>query len=393
MDLRLRHAAALVAVLAVALGVPAAQPDAARAEAQLKEATERIQRLQRQIERDQVEKNRQARELRDAERQVSKVQGELIRLREQRAETAAIRKHLEGQKAEREAERDRTREVLARQLRAAYFMGRSEPLKLLLNQQSPAEFSRNIAYYGYLGRVRADEIRQLEENIARIEELAAKIAAEDARIAEQERRQQELVAEREKALAQRTQVLARLERQLGDRSAQLQRERQKRQDLERLVEQARKATQGLPYDPKAPFARTKGSLSWPVAGKVTLNFGATIPGGLKSEGVEIETVADAPVRAIHEGRVDFAGYIERHGVVVLIDHGNRYMSVYSHLDQLYVEGGAKVAGGDVIGTAGMSGGRSAPGLFFQLRHAPQARGDLKPLDPREWFRTRTPPAR
>lgn len=393
MDLRLRHFPALVAVLAVALAVPAAQPDAARAEAQLKQATDRIQRLQRQIQQDEVEKNRQARELRDAERQVSKAQGELIRLREQRAETTAIRRHLESQKAEREAERERISDLLARQLRAVYFVGRSEPLKLLLNQRSPAEFSRNLTYYGYLGRLRAGDMRELSENIARIEQLTADIAAEDAKILAMEERQEELVAERKKALAQRGQVLARLERQLGNRSAELQRERQKRQDLERLVERAREATRGLAYDPKAPFARTKGSLSWPVAGKIIVNYGVTMPGGLKSEGIEIETVADAPVRAIHEGRVEFVGWDRGQGNLVFINHGNNYMSVYSHLDQLHVEGGARVAGGDTIGTAGMSGGRSAPGLFFQIRHAARAKEELKPLDPREWFRTRTPPAR
>jgi septal ring factor EnvC (AmiA/AmiB activator) len=393
MSFRHRRIAALLAALGIALALPAAQPqDPARAEADLRALTENIQRMQRRVQQDEVEKDRRARDLRDAERNVAKVQGELTRLRAERAERGAVRHHLETQRAEREADRERTREQLAQQLRAAYFMGRNEPLKLLLNQRSPAEFSRNLAYYGYLGRLRADQISQINENIGKIEELTAGIAAEDAELARLEKQQEKLLQEHEGARRQRGQVLARVQQQSSSRQAELRRMRAQSQQLERIIEQGRRATRSLPYDPKAPFDKTRGRLSWPVAGKISVAYGATISGLGKSESIDIDTEYGAPVRAIHEGRVEFADW-SSHGHMVVLDHGNGYLSIYGHLGELHVTGGRSVASGASLGTAGDSGGRKKPGLFFQLRHERKPGQDTVPLDPVPWFRSTAPPAR
>ncbi len=386
--------AALVSALGLALVLPAAQPaDAAKAEAQLKRVTEELQRLQRQQQRDTVEKDRRARALRDSEREVAKVRGELTRLRAERAERAAIRKHLETEKAQREAERRRIEDDLSGQLRAAYMMGRNEPLKLLLNQRNPAEVGRNLTYYGYLGRLRVGQMDELAENIARIDELAAKIEAEDAQLAALEQQEKQRVAELDKALNQRSQALARIEKELGTRQKQLEARRRERKELNDLIEKLRQATRSLPYDPRAPFANTRGRLSWPVNGKIIVTYGASKPGDQKSDGVEIETVRGSPVRAIHEGRVIHSDYSSGRGLLVIIDHGNRYWSLYGHLDELHVEVGRQVAAGDSLGTAGVSGGRKDPGLYFQIRHAARASDSYVPVDPRPWFRTPAPPAR
>lgn len=379
-----RLAAALV-VLGAAMALPAAQQDPARAEAQLKALVDRIAREARQLQQNAAEKDQVGRDLRDTEKSVAKAQAELDRLRAERAERAAIRRHLENERAEREAEQRRTEEELARQLRAAYFMGRNEPLKLLLNQRSPAEFSRNLVYYGYLGRLRADQIREITDNIAKIEDLSANIAAEDAKLAELEAAQQKQVAELESARRQRGQALARLEREGRDRNASLQRLRREQQQLERVLEEARKAAKALPYDPNAPFAQTRGRLSWPTAGRLSVNYGATIPGIGKSTYIEIDTVSGAKVTAIHEGRIEFADYIDGRGNLVYLNHGNGYSSVYGHLDQLLRAAGTTVKGGEVIGTAGESGGRKDPGLYFAIY-----RNDT-PVDPRGWFRSTAPP--
>jgi septal ring factor EnvC (AmiA/AmiB activator) len=386
MDLRRHRVATLFAALGIALALPAAQQDPARAEADLRRLAERIQRVQQQVQRDEVEKNRLNRELRDAERSVSKARSELSRLRGQRAERSAIRRHLEEEKVAREAERARTEAELARQLRAAYFMGRNEPLKLLLNQRSPAEFSRNLAYYGYLGRLRTQQMALIAEDIAKIEELGAEIAAEDAELARLEAAQQEQVSELDKARRQRGTVLASLEKEAGGRTASLRRLRQEREQLERTIERLRREARTLPYDPDLPFAQSRGRLNWPVAGKITRNYGATITTDSRSTGIDIDTTDGAPVRAIHEGRVMYADWHPGRGQLVIVDHGGEYWSIYAHLGELYVETGRKVAGGDTIGTAGDSGGRPRPGLYFELLRN-------KPIDPRPWFRSAAPPAR
>ncbi|MDQ2641968.1 MAG: peptidoglycan DD-metalloendopeptidase family protein [Pseudomonadota bacterium] len=384
---------ALVAAFGLALTLPAAQPDAAKAEAELKRVTETIQRLQRQVQKDVVEKDRRARALRDSEREAARARGELTRLRAQRAERAAIRKHLETEKAQREAERRRIEEDLAQQLRAAYMMGRNEPLKLLLNQRSPAQASRNLTYYGYLGRVRVGQMDELSENIAKIDEFSTQIEAEDAELAALERQEKDRASALDKALKQRGRALASFEREAGTRQQQLAARRQERKELADLIEKLRQATKSLPYDPKAPFANARGRLSWPVNGRITVNYGASMPTGLKSDGIEIETARGAPVRAIHEGRVIHSDWTKLRGLLVIVDHGNRYWSVYGHLDELHVDVGRKVAAGDSLGTAGVSGGRKDPGLYFQVRYATRADQSFNPVDPRPWFRTPAPPAR
>ena len=391
MSPRLRGTAFLLVALGMALALPAAQPsDPAKAQAELKALNERIQRVQRQVQQDAKEKDRLSRELRDSERAVSKVQGELTRLRAERSERAAARKKLEGERAEREAERLRTEAALEDQLRAAYLMGRSEPLKLLLNQRSPTEISRNLVYYGYLGRMRADQIAKIAEDVARIEQLTADIQAEDDRLAELEAQQKERLAELDSARKRRGQVLASLEKEASNRNAQLRRMRQEAAEYEKLIARLEQATRSLPYDPDAPFTKTKGRLHWPVAGKVTVNYGATIAGLGKSTHIQVDTNSGAEVSAVHEGRVIFADWISGRGQVVILDHGKEggqsYWSLYGHLGQMYVEQGDVVRGRQVIGTAGDTGGRASPGLYFELRRG-------TPIDPRPWFRSPAPPAR
>lgn len=378
-------------MLGMALALPAAQQGRAPSEAQLKALTDNIQRLQRQVQRDVVEKNRLSRDLRDAERAVSSAQGELARLRAERATRTEALAGLKRERRAREAERDRTAAALSGQMRAAYFMGRNEPLKLLLNQRSPAQFSRNLAYYGYLGRLRADQIASIKANIASIDELAGTIEAEEAELARLEEQQKERVGELDSARDKRSVMLARLTRESSDRNAELQRKRQERTQLERLLEQLRRETRALPYDPNAPFARTRGRLHWPVAGKISVNYGATVSGLGRSEGIEIDTNG-GNVTAVHEGRVIYADWHPGRGLLVILDHGNGYWTLYGHLGELYRGEGSSVKAGDAIGTAGDSGGRKRTGLYFELRHAAKAGETPKPINPGGWFRTAVPPS-
>jgi septal ring factor EnvC (AmiA/AmiB activator) len=383
MDFRPRRAAALVAALGIALSLPAAQPNQDRAEADLKALINRIQREEQQVRQVELQKSRATRSLRDAEQSISKAEGELTRLRAQRAERQAIRRHLEAERAEREAERERTEADLARQLRAAYLMGQNEPLKLLLNQQSPTEFSRNLAYYGYLGRRRADQIGLIGEKIAKIEELDAKIAAEDAQLAELESARKARLGELDQQRKLRGEALVSLEKESGNRTASLRSLRQERTRLEQLVERLSR----LPYDPGAPFAQAQKRLNWPVAGKVIVTYGASIEGQVRSEGIDIDTERGEPVKAVHEGQVVHSDWLPNRGNLIILNHGNGYLSIYAHLGELHVENGRKVAAGETIALAGDTGGRRRPGLYFEIRR------NNKPVDPRAWFRTAAPPAR
>jgi murein hydrolase activator len=368
-----------------ALALPAAQPDRARAEANLRSLKDRIERIQRQVQDDAAEKDRLTRDLRAAEQSVAMAQGELGKVRSKRTETSAERARLQDERTQRMAERDRTQGDLSLQLRAAYMMGRSEPLKMLLNQRSPASFQRNLTYYGYFGRDRAKKINLITQNIADIDELARQIEQQDSQLAQIEVQRQRRVQELDKARRSRGRVLASLEVESRNRGAQLKRLQQQQQQLENLLAELRRATEATPFDPNDPFAKLRGRLSWPVAGKVEVGYGDTIAGGFRSNGIEITADRGATVKAVHEGRVIFADWLSGRGLLIILDHGNGYLSLYGHNEQLFKQAGATVQAGEAIATAGDSGGRSRPGLYFEIRRAG------KPVNPSGWFKSPAPP--
>lgn len=385
----------LVAALALtALALPAAQPERRRTEAEqkaaeLKALDERIARQQRQVQRDAAEVQRLNRALRDAEQLVTRATGDLTRLRELRLARSEARRQLVEERDRREAERDKAQADLASQLRAAYFMGRNEPLKLLLNQRSPAEFGRNLTYYGYLGRLRADQIGQITDNIAKIEALAVKIDEEDAALAGLEVQQKQRVGQLEDARRQRGQVLVSRQRESQGRAAELADMKSQRELLDKLVKELSRAAQAAPYDPNSPFGKLKGKLNWPVAGRIATNFGVR-----GSYGIDIDAQGGASVRAVHDGVVMYADYMDNLGLLIIVDHGGGYWSLYGHNGELFKSKGAKVEAGEKLASVGDTGGRPRPGLYFEIRRSANPKASpYQPVDPRGWFTTSTPPAR
>lgn len=369
-----------------ALALPAAQPDRVRTEANLRALKERIERIQRQVQEDSAEKDRLTRDLRAAEQAVAKAQSELGSVRSKRSETDAERDRLQAERLRRVADRDRTQADLASQLRAAYLMGRNESLKMLLNQHDPAQFQRNLTYYGYFGRDRARKIDSITQNIAQIDDLSRQIEEKDAKLAQIETQRQRRVQELEKARRARGLVLASLEVESRNRGAQLKRLQQQQQQLETLLAELRRATEATPFDPNDPFAKLRGKLSWPVAGRVEVGYGDVITGGLHSNGIQIAADRGATVRAVHEGRVIFADWLSGRGLLIILDHGGGYLSLYGHNEQLFKQVGATVQAGEAIATAGDSGGRSRPGLYFEIRKSG------KPVNPSGWFKSSSPPS-
>lgn len=392
------------ALLSIALALPAAQQDSdrlerekRRTEQQQKELIERLERVQKQVERDAANLSRQQRDFSAAEKAVASARAELRRLQDERAERAASRKALQDERAAREADRKRHQQQLADQLRGAYFMGRNEPLQLLLNQRSTAQISRMMTYYGYFGRLRAQQIDQLNEDVARIEELTARIEEEDAELATLEQRQKAQVGELDSARQQRGKALASLEkdaRSRGAEKAQLEKQQKElKARLDDLLRRLQRATESAPYDPSAPFAQQKNRLNWPVAGRIGVDYGAPIGGSTRSSGIDVEARLGAEVRAVHEGQVIYSDYHPNRGLLVILDHGNGYVSLYGHNDELFRKELDRVKAGDLIATVGDSGGRKSPGLYFEIRSGYRDGSAGKPVNPHDWFRTSAPPTR
>jgi septal ring factor EnvC (AmiA/AmiB activator) len=274
------------------------------------------------------------------------------------------------------------RAALGSQLRAAYALGREEPLKLLLNQREPARAGRMFAYYGYFGRARGEQIERIVAHVARLVELEHSLTTADEKLAALENTQREQLAQLQTARSERGVVLQSFRSEARSRAASLDRLKQQQSLLEKLLRELRRAAQRFPVEGRGPFATLKGQLAWPVEGRTLARFGERRAGALRWEGMLLAAERGAPVRAIYHGRVLYADWLAGLGLLVIVDHGDGYLSLYGHNDQLYRKVGERVTAGDILAAAGDSGGRERPQLYFEIRRSG------RPLDPQPWFRSR-----
>lgn len=366
--------------------VPAEKPEAdtRKTEAELQAVKSEIERVTRQVSDEQVEKDKLSKELRGAEMSVGRAREGLDSVRRGRAERASKRAQLAAQKRAREADLAQNRGALAGQLRAAYLIGREEPLKLLLNQKDPERAGRMFVYYSYFGRARADQIHLIETDVQAIAALDEQVQAEDAKLAELEKQQRADLMELEQAREKRSGVLASLTAESNSHAQSLERLKSQQSGLEKLLRELRRAMEKFPIDNNDAFAHLRGKLTWPVGGKLIARFGESRAGGVKWDGVLVATERGAPVRAVYGGRVIYADWLPGLGLLTIIDHGEGYMSLYGHNERLYKTVGERVNAGDTVGTAGDSGGSNRPELYFEIRKAGKA------VDPRPWFRNGQP---
>ena len=371
---------------AVAAAPPAARPDAEarRTEEQLQGVRAEIDKISREIAQSQVERDRLSRDLKSAELSVGEAREALLEVKRQRAESAARRAQLAAEKQSREQALAQNRAALAGQMRAAYELGRQEPLKLLLNQKDPALAGRMFAYYGYFGRARAGQIKLIEDDVQRLAQLQAELEAADAKLAELEARQRTQLQALESARERRSQVLASLDAQTHTRAQNLARLKSEQAGLEKLLRELRTAIARYPVEGNDAFTRLRGKLSWPVAGQLIARYGEARAGGVRWDGVLVATERGTPVKAVCAGRVIYADWLPGLGLLAIVDHGDGYLSLYGHIDKLMKAVGEEVAAGDTLASAGDSGGSSRPELYFEIRKGG------KPVDPRPWFRTPDP---
>ena len=387
---RLLTGAGLLVLLALGAGptpaLAAVQPeaDARKTEAELQAVKSEIERVSRQVSEEQVERDRLSRELRSAEVSVGKAREGLDGVRRGRAERASKRATLAAERRAREADLAQNRSALAGQLRAAYQIGREEPLKLLLNQKDPERAGRMFVYYSYFGRARAEQIHGIENDVQAIAALDEQVQAEDAKLAELEKQQRAALAELEQAREKRSGVLASLTAESNSHAQSLERLKSQQGGLEKLLRELRRAIEKFPLDNNDAFAHLRGKLAWPVGGKLVARFGEPRAGGVKWDGLLVATERGAPVRAVYGGRVIYADWLPGLGLLTIVDHGEGYMSLYGHNERLYKAVGERVSAGDTLGSAGDSGGSNRPELYFEIRKAGKA------VDPRPWFKATDP---
>jgi septal ring factor EnvC (AmiA/AmiB activator) len=356
----------------------------AQKEAELKQVRSRIEKVRKSVNEDIEQRDRLSVRLRDAELGVQQARKDLDDVRARRLQSEAELRGLEVERTEREQQLALERDALAGELRTAYVNGREEPLKLLLNQQDPAQVGRMLAYYGYFGRARADRIGTIRVELEALATLRQKIIDEAARLQALEDEQVQQLATLKTAQRQRAQAVAAIEGQIKSRSGQLRRLESQAGALEKLIAELRKALESVPVAKHAPFEPLRGKLPWPVQqGQVLARFGQPRAGGsLKWQGMLVGTERGARVRAPFGGRVVYADWLPGMGLMLVLDHGQGYMSLYGHNEELFRKVGDRVESGDVIASVGDSGGHNTPALYFEVRRG------REPVNPEQWLQRR-----
>jgi septal ring factor EnvC (AmiA/AmiB activator) len=371
---------AIVALACVGLVFRVAAEDADTVQKELAQVRSRIEALQQRLAHDRARESSLAEQLQRVEKQIGEANRVLrdTDARVQRAEKTL--KDLRARQAQQNRELALLGEQLSQQIRAAYALGRQERLKLWLSQEDPAAVGRVLVYHQYLTRARAARIDAVTEQLARLAETEAAIAEETRQLgALRSRRAGELAGLRERQ-SERRRVLERLRADIRGQDSELANFKRNERRLEQLVRELQAALDDISPSgiPHTAFDTLKNRLPWPVKGRLTARYGERRSvGNLTWRGVFIETAGGTDVRAISHGRVAFADWLRGFGLLLIIDHGEGYMSLYGHNQALYKAVGEWVEPGDVIAAAGDSGGMDETGLYFELRHRGRTMNPLK----------------
>ena len=384
----MRRILLLLALALAAGGVPAQEADKAAQEAELKARLEAVREEQRRIDAERAGARGESQDLlaklREDELAIARSAGEIAALDARIDRQAAEVARLDGEAGAIEARLDVQRAEIAALLRSAHAAGRHERLRILFAPEDLGRIERALAYHRYLQRDRVARIEALRVDLDALS--AARAAAEAARraLADDRADRAAQVAALEEARAARAQTLAELQARIADATQRLATLGKDERGLIDLIARLRDAIADIPkvLAGAEPFASLRGRLPWPATGRVLERFGAATTGGHPSEGVLIEARRGTPVRAVSHGRVAFADWMAGYGLLLIVDHGDGYMSLYAHNEAMRAEAGDWVSAGEVIAEAGNSGGRSESGLYFELR----ARG--RPVDPVGWLARR-----
>ncbi len=365
-----------------ALGAGEGAPAAEEQRAKLEALRTRIEGLRAQINKRSGEKTALARQLQESEQAVGRLARRMRMLDGRLSDQQRRLEELRAQRAEQTEALAGQREVLARQVRAAFAMGRQDRIKLLLNQQDPATVGRMMVYYDYLSRARAKKIESIREQLQRLAATEQEIHTEEQKLVRLRDEQASQLLAMRTSQDQRRDVVAKITAELQDQGRQLARLQSDERELNALISGLERALADIPVEhpQQIQFAGLRGRLPWPASGRIVSRFGTSRLGGLLWDGVMISAPAGREVRAVHHGRVAFADWLRGLGLLMIVDHGDGYMTLYGHNQSLFKEVGDWVEADEAIALVGSSGGRERAGVYFGIRF----KG--RPVDPTKWCR-------
>jgi len=380
-----------------------AQTTAEQTQKQLQQARNELRTTQNAREQLERQRTQAANELRQLDQQVAHSGQALAQTQTVLAEQKQALAVLQQQRLSLESNLDGQRQQLADLLRSAYQLGQHPWLKLLLSPD-PSQGGRHRVYYRYLQQQRQQAFNAVVSDLQALHDNEQHMAQVQHELENIERIQQEQTQALEANRQQRAQAVKELEQRYQNRQ---QRERTLQanvRELERVLTRLRQqaaarrnadaaaahranSTNSAPSTAHTSVAnRTSapqvGGLGWPLSGQLLARYGARLPDGRNSTGILIGAAPGSAINAVADGHVVYADWMNGYGMILIIDHGNNYLSLYAHNDTLLRRTGERVQRGQTVATVGNSGGQGVSALYFELRRNGQT------IDPVPWLQRR-----
>lgn len=371
---------AVISVLVALLLISPSVADEKGDRRKLEKIKQDILNLEKSIKGKGEEKGSLSSELKNTELATAQLNLKISGLEEK---LTALRRELTllaEQEAQLETSRQNQQALIAQQITSAYQMGNEESIKLLLNQEDLGTISRTLKYYDYFLRARADKLNQYRDTLQSLKQIKSTITERQEQLltnqASLKTEQQAL----QKQQQQRRLVLAQLNKTISSGQQKLRQLKSERGKLESILKSLEEgiAKLSLPAT-DTPFKVRKGKLPWPVAGQLSKYYGASRNADIRWDGWLVKAKEGSPVKAVHHGRVIFSDYLRGHGLLIILDHGDGYMTLYAHNQVLLKETGEWVLPNEVIAKVGNTGGRDDHALYFEIRH------NGKPTNPKYWM--------
>lgn len=342
----------------------------------LSKVKQKIQNLQSLLTGKRGQYSKMQTELQDTEKRIYALQKTVVAREQERdqleKELGALRQEQEEASANQQAQQ----EALNKQLEAIYIQQQQPALKLLLQAEDAAKLGRALAYYQYLYTAQVSELKALSESLERLENLETEIQTKQValeQVIDDQRKEQDSLKKNQK---EREQLLAKLTGEISNQEGQLKQlvtdEKALQKiidDLARAEKQRQQQQQRQKQKPveSRPLSEKRGQHPWPVDGKVLHAFNSQRIGKQRWQGVVISAPEGAPVKAVSPGKVVFADWLRGFGLLIIVEHGNNYMSLYGHNSALTKVTGDRVQAGEVIASVGQTGGQPVSSLYFEIR--------------------------
>lgn len=332
------------------------------------EANDKKTHLNTELEQSERKINQLSKHIRQAKQAIKDNQNELTKLHRQLIE--------------HRSELENHQNFLIKQIQIAYFQDEHSNIKLLLNTDNPQDIARQMRYFDFIKDARKEKIEDVSLLLKKIQNIEHSIKSATEKLESKTLTLKSQQVELSRTVKQKQVLLGKLEKSIQNNTQKLEKMRADQARLKALLDELESSLANLPMPSDSkPFSQQKSKLPWPSHAKVVAEYGSSVASGkLRLNGIRIATKKNEEVKSIYSGRVIFSNWIRGFGLLIIIDHGNQFMSLYGNNNSLVKETGDWVRVGETIAISSEYTSNLETGLYFEIRK----KG--KPLNPRKWLR-------